>query len=156
MTQNILKDSTIHLLHRAGQCASDIFAEEISIDNLTPRQFAVLYAISKNEGLNQTHLVQQTGVDRSTLADIIQRMLKKGLIKRSRTEKDARAYAVYLTEDGKTALEQAGPAVSIAEKRLLEVLPEDKRIEFIESLSKIIDIAENNGASQKSQSLSAD
>lgn len=144
MTKDLLQKSTIHLLHRAGQCASDIFSEEIINDNLTPRQFAVLFAVSQNEGLNQTHLVQQTGIDRSTLADIIQRMLKKGLIQRVRTEKDARAYAVYLTDEGRHALEKAGPAVTNAEKRLLDALPEQQRYEFVEALSKIVEISEKS------------
>jgi DNA-binding MarR family transcriptional regulator len=89
-----LERSPIHLLHRAGQCAGDIFQSEMSDGNLTPRQYAVLYTVSQNEGLSQTNLVERTGIDRSTLADIIRRMLKKGLLQRRRTKEDARAYAV--------------------------------------------------------------
>src|SRR5262245_8283548 len=68
-----LERSPIHLLHRAGQCASDIFQGEMATGDLTPRQYAVLVAVSQNEGLSQTHLVEKTGVDRSTLADIVRR-----------------------------------------------------------------------------------
>jgi DNA-binding MarR family transcriptional regulator len=71
-----LERSPIHLLHRVGQCASDIFAMEIGDADLTPRQYAILLTVSQNEGLSQTDLVERTGVDRSTLADIVRRMLK--------------------------------------------------------------------------------
>jgi DNA-binding MarR family transcriptional regulator len=54
--------------------------------DLAPRQHAVLVAVSQNEGLSQTNLVEKTGVDRSTLADIVRRMLKKGLLQRRRHE----------------------------------------------------------------------
>ena len=37
-----LDRSAMHLLHRAGQCAADIFASEARTSGLTPRQFAVL------------------------------------------------------------------------------------------------------------------
>ncbi|MGH7488218.1 MAG: MarR family winged helix-turn-helix transcriptional regulator, partial [bacterium] len=74
-----LERSPIHLMHRAGQSASDIFSAEMGGSELTPRQYAVLLTVAQNEGLSQTDLVQRTGVDRSTLADIVRRMLKKGL-----------------------------------------------------------------------------
>ena len=77
-----LDRSIIHLLHRAGQCAGDIFAGEVSGGDLTPRQYAVLLVISKNDGISQTGLVNETGIDRSTLADIMRRMQKKGMVKR--------------------------------------------------------------------------
>ena len=87
--KQVLEDSAIHLLHRAGQCAGDVFSEEIATRDLTPRQFAVLVAVAHEEGLSQTDLVDRTGIDRSTLADIIRRMLGKNLLSRRRTRTDA-------------------------------------------------------------------
>jgi DNA-binding MarR family transcriptional regulator len=96
--------SASHLLHRAEQSATDIFSRIAPAGLLTPRQFAILAAIEANQGLSQTGLVENTGIDRSTLADIIRRMLDKGLIKRERTADDARAYAVHLTRKGSNML----------------------------------------------------
>ena len=76
-----LDASPIHLLHRACQCAGDIFQREIDERELTPRQYAILLTVSQNEGLSQTQLVEKTGIDRSTLADVVRRMLKKGLLR---------------------------------------------------------------------------
>ena len=53
-TSDRLQRSPIHLLHRAGQCAGDIFHAEMMHGELTPRQFAVLYTVANNEGLSQT------------------------------------------------------------------------------------------------------
>ena len=80
-----LQRSPLHLLHRAGQCAGDVFNAEMQLGDLTPRQYAVLVTVAGNEGLSQTDLVESTGIDRSTLADIVRRMLKKGLLQRRRT-----------------------------------------------------------------------
>ncbi|MCK9911289.1 MarR family transcriptional regulator, partial [Microbacteriaceae bacterium K1510] len=77
--------------------------------DLTPRQYAVLVAVAQNEGVSQTLLVEKTGVDRSTLADIVRRMLKKGLLQRRRTKEDARAYSVKLTDEGWRVLKAADP-----------------------------------------------
>jgi DNA-binding MarR family transcriptional regulator len=136
--QPALDRSAIHLLHRAGQCAGDMFTEEVVSSDLTPRQFAILLTISQKEGLSQTDMVERTGIDRSTLADIIRRMLKKGLIRRRRTKQDARIYAVKLTDAGRAALATAEPAAVQADARLLAALPEAKRSEFIDSLSVIV------------------
>ena len=104
-----LERSPIHLLHRAGQCAADIFQAEMETGDLTPRQLAVLVTVAQHEGLSQTQLVERTGIDRSTLADIVRRMLKKGLLQRRRTKEDARAYAVKLTEEGWRVLRRTEP-----------------------------------------------
>ncbi len=136
--QRELDHSAIHLLHRAGQCAGDLFTEEVLHDGLTPRQFAVLLTVSREEGLSQTDIVERTGVDRSTLADIIRRLLNKGFVARRRTKNDARVYAVALTGEGRKALLEAEPAAVQADTRLLAALPPAKRDEFLESLAVIV------------------
>ena len=113
-----LDRSPIHLLHRAGQCAGDVFQGEIGDTDLTPRQYAVLATVAQNEGLSQTDLVARTGVDRSTLADIVRRMLRKGLLQRRRTKEDARAYAVRLTDEGARRLKACEPLVRRIEERI--------------------------------------
>ena len=139
MTKNSLDRSPIHLLHRVEQFAGDVFHEEMSQAGLTPRQYAVLLTVSQNEGLSQTALVDKTGIDRSTLADIIRRMLKKGLLRRKRTKEDARAYAVRLTAKGKEALASARPAAISADKRILQALPKKEREDFLLALVSIME-----------------
>jgi DNA-binding MarR family transcriptional regulator len=135
---NQLDQSPIHLLHRAGQCAADIFQAEMGLDDLTPRQYAVLLTVSQNEGLSQTQLVDKTGIDRSTLADIVRRMLKKGLLTRRRTREDARAYAVRLTDDGWKSLRTADPVARRVDERILSALPAGQRDRFLADLGAIV------------------
>ncbi|MGD9868808.1 MAG: MarR family winged helix-turn-helix transcriptional regulator [Hyphomicrobiales bacterium] len=141
-----LEDSAIHLLHRAGQCAHDIFSGNMDGSGLTPRQFAVLLTVSQNEGLSQADLVERTGIDRSTLADIMRRILRKGLIRRTRTREDARAYSVKLTEGGARVLEKALPAALGSDQRVLKALPAEKRKDFLAALSTIVTALEQDAA----------
>ncbi|MGE5512881.1 MAG: MarR family winged helix-turn-helix transcriptional regulator [Bacteroidota bacterium] len=106
--------------------------------DLTPRQYAVLLAVSQHEGLSQTDLVERTGIDRSTLADIVRRVLKKGLLQRRRTRDDARAYSVKLTEEGWRVLRAAEPVVRRVDDRLLSMLPSKQREQFIADLLTIV------------------
>jgi DNA-binding MarR family transcriptional regulator len=134
-----LARSPIHLLHRAGQCAGDIFHAEMKVDGLTPRQLAVLVTVAQNEGLSQTGLVDRTGIDRSTLADIVRRMQRKGLLQRRRTKEDARAYAVKLTDEGRKALRTAEPLARKVDDRILDALPDRQRDQFVNGLMAIVD-----------------
>lgn len=111
----------------------------MSEGDLTPRQYALLVAVAQNEGVSQTQLVEKTGVDRSTLADIVRRMLKKGLLQRRRTKDDARAYAVKLTEEGWKVLKAADPLARRVDDKILAVLPAGQRERFLQDLAAIIE-----------------
>jgi DNA-binding MarR family transcriptional regulator len=137
---NRLERSPLHLLHRAGQCAAEVFQAELGGGDLTPRQFAVLVTVSQNEGLSQTHLVDRTGIDRSTLADIVRRMLKKGMLQRRRTKEDARAYAVKLTDEGWRVLKSAEPLSRKVDDRILSALSAGQRDKFLQDLNSIVQV----------------
>ena len=107
--------------------------------DLTPRQLAVLMTVAQNEGLSQTGLVDRTGIDRSTLADIVRRMQRKGLLQRRRTKEDARAYAVKLTDEGRRVLRVSEPLAKRVDERILDALPTKQREQFIDELLSIVD-----------------
>ena len=109
-------------------------------EGLTPRQLAILLTISENEGVSQTELVSRTGIDRSTLADVIRRMIKKSLIQRKRTRQDARAYAVKLTDVGRKALDDAEPVARRVDDQLMQMLPVAQRASFLTSLAALTEL----------------
>jgi DNA-binding MarR family transcriptional regulator len=134
-----LNRSPIHLLHRASQAVEDLFTAEVKMESLTPRQLLVLMTVAQNEGLSQTGIVDRTGIDRSTLADIVRRMQRKGLLQRRRTREDARAYAVKLTDEGKRVLRSAEPLAKKVDERILDALSTKQRDQFIDDLLAIVD-----------------
>jgi DNA-binding MarR family transcriptional regulator len=123
-----------HLLHRAQQRALDLFAAGAPAGGVTQRQYAVLAAVALNEGGAQAELVAATGIDRSTLAELVARMMAKDLLARERSKSDARANAVRLTEAGRAALEAAAPQAASADAALLALLPKGKRETFVDLL----------------------
>lgn len=129
----------LHMLHRAGQCADEIFATNMGQSNLTPRQFAVLKAVAGSKEPSQTVLVEQTGIDRSTLADIVRRLVERGMLSRQRAKHDARAYVVKLTSSGQNAIKRAEPAARKTDDRLLSVLSATERNTFIKVLARIVE-----------------
>ncbi len=133
----LLEDSPSHLLHRVLQIALDIYNAEAGEGALTQRQYAVLKALQGTEGLSQTDLVRSTGIDRSTLADLVARMLTKNLLKRERSATDARANLVQIAEGGQTALDDMEPRVLAADEKILSLLSPPKRDSFVKLLRKI-------------------
>ena len=134
--------SALHLLHRAGQRADELFAVQVGQSDLTPRQFVVLKAVQASDEPSQTALVEKTGIDRSTLADIVRRLVAKGLLSRKRTRQDARMYAVKLTDRGAAAIKAAEPAARATDERLLSTLTANQRETFVEALKRVIEALE--------------
>ena len=137
-----LAESPSHLIHRALQLALDIYARAVGSDGLTQRQFAVLEAVSLRAGLTQTDLVKATGIDRSTLADLVARMAQRGLLSRERSTLDARAMAVCLTAEGEAALADARPRVVEADRQIMALLPKGRRESFLEILAELAGAAD--------------
>ena len=72
-----LADAPSLLIRRCQQFYSDLYARETGARDLTKQQFIVLCALEDHEGASQTALVEMTGIDRSTLAEMVRRMLEK-------------------------------------------------------------------------------
>ncbi len=138
MSKTTLDDSPSHLLHRVLQIALDIYNAEAGEGALSQRQYAVLKVLeAAPEGLSQTDLVKATGIDRSTLADLVARMMAKDLISRERSTTDARANMVHLAEAGRMALTDMQPRVLAADEKILSLLSPPKRDSFVKLLRKV-------------------
>jgi DNA-binding MarR family transcriptional regulator len=137
----VLASSASHLLHRAEQLASERFAE-LAKDALTLRQFAVLAAIASDPGLSQSALVRITGIDRSTLADMMGRMEKRGLVTRTASALDARALCIHLSQNGAAMLRGMDQHARAADAAILDLLPKTKRRTFVATLEKLSRLAD--------------
>ena len=140
---NGLSRSPVHLLHRAAQSVGDVFNSIIGDKGLTPRQLIVLATVGDDEGLSQTAIVLRTNIDRSTTADIVKRLKRKGRLQRHRTKEDARTYAVTLTDEGRRVLRSAEPlSRRVDDARVLGALPASQRERFIDALALIVETLE--------------
>jgi DNA-binding MarR family transcriptional regulator len=147
-----LAQTPSHLMRRCQQFLGDVYARETGDRDLTKQQYLVLAALEQHDGVSQTALVEATGIDRSTLAEMVRRMLERGLLSRKRTEEDARANAVGITQAGRRALKVARLAAERAERAILEALPVPERTRFVKSLALIAAAAEQYAATNSSRS----
>lgn len=127
--------SPSHLLKRAAQYSSLIYMGEVGKSGLTHRQFTVLLAVDTNDGKSQTELVKLTGIDRSTLADLVARLLAQGYLQRKRTKDDGRTNAIRITAVGKKMLKMALPGADEVDRQLLSLVPSTDRRSFLDTLA---------------------
>lgn len=135
--------SITHLLHRGGQVADEHLSRTLAFPGLTPRQIAVLAAVARVPNLSQTDLVRITGIDRSTLADIVSRLVQTGMLNRRRAREDARAYNIRLTTMAAAAIEKLDESAIKAEQKLLARFSSQEREQFVEFLQRLIADANN-------------
>lgn len=133
-----LSKSASHLLHRAGQIAATQSMGVLKSAGLTDRQFALLCVLAENEGVSQSRLVEITGIDRSTLAEMAMRMEKEGFIKRRKSKHDARARSVSMMAKGRRALDKAMPGMKAADAALLSLLPSTRQSALLSGLARLV------------------
>jgi MarR family transcriptional regulator, temperature-dependent positive regulator of motility len=132
-----LSRSFSHLLKRAVQYSVHRYNEGAGKSGLTHRQFTALAAVDAHEGKSQTELVRITGIDRSTLADMVARLMAQGLLQRRRTKEDARTNSIRLTPQGKKLLKAAQSGAEDVDKHLLSLFSAGDRKTLIDCLAEM-------------------
>lgn len=89
---------------------------------LTSVQYAALEILHMTPGVNQRQLGDELDVDRSTIADLVARMVRNELIERSDDPVDKRSYVLFLTPAGKKQLSTLRPRVEQVERILIAKL----------------------------------
>jgi DNA-binding MarR family transcriptional regulator len=124
-----LSKFTGSLVRRAQQRHVAVWLSEVSAE-VTSVQYAALEILHKTPGVNQRQLGDELDVDRSTIADLVARMVRNGLIERSDDPVDKRSYVLFLTADGKKQLATLRPRVEEVERILTARLTQRECLEL--------------------------
>ena len=118
--------SPLSLMHLLSRQADQLFAQHVAGGGLSSREYVVLEAVANADGLNQTAIMAATGLDRSSTADVVRRMVGKGHLRRRRTKRYIRQYAVRLTSEGRERFRAGQAAARAAEEhfRAINQTPE--------------------------------
>lgn len=110
-----------YLLRRAQQAHVAVWQSEVSRE-VTSVQFGVLSVLDRTPGASQTELCAQLDLDRSTIADIVARLERRGLIERIRDAGDKRRNVLSLTAAGRSELKGLRQKVASVDRVLTEDL----------------------------------
>jgi len=134
-------------LRRAWYGLNQAFRRRIAHLGLTPDQFTVMRTLLEHEGISQRQLTSLMSSDPNTVAALLERMEKAGLIERQTHERDHRANRLRLKPRGQTRYETARKIAVTLQGEILSALPEAAREEFLGDLDRIADACRAAAAS---------
>ncbi len=88
-----------HLARRLQQAHALLWNAMVSEETTSP-QFAVLNALMEKPDIDQRTLSAHVHLDRSTIADLVARLVRRGLVARVRDPLDGRRNVLKLTAEG--------------------------------------------------------
>lgn len=134
-----MEKTLLDLVHQLGQHLDAAYEKRAPGNDVTLRQLAVLRATREWDGVSQKALVEKTGIDRSTLADVLKRLKAKGLVSKHRNKHDARAYVVRCTTEGARIIIKYQPAAIAVEHAALQALQRAEVEPFLKMLTCTIE-----------------
>ena len=122
-----------HLIRRLHQRSTQIFQAQTQAAgfDLTSMQFAALYAIARQPGIDQASLAATISFDRATIGGVIDRLEHKGLVQRVVSAQDRRARLLHLTPEGEKLLAASRPVVEALQPEILAPLSAAERATFL-------------------------
>jgi MarR family transcriptional regulator, lower aerobic nicotinate degradation pathway regulator len=128
-----------HLIRRAHQIATAVFMTEAKAFDLTSVQFAALIVIRELPGTDATRVSDLIYFDRSTIGNVLDRLEKKGLIRREPGLEDRRTKRLYLTRQGSIVLRRIAAKLPRISDNILAPLTATERTRFMKLMTKLVD-----------------
>lgn len=116
-------------LRKAYRLFGQTFDELKGKLDCTLEQFLILRLLKDGKGHNQRDLIEMSGIDRSTVSQIVGGLKNRGYIAVSRDLKDSRAVEIVLSAEGKRVLKAADNVYWRAERdfdNAIKLLKSDK------------------------------
>jgi len=93
----------ISIIHRYGH---SFFEKQLGHLNISGGDLPYIFVIGHSEGLNQDELSGSLGVDKTTTARIVKKLLNLDYVSRNHDPNDKRIYRLYLTPQARAMIPQ--------------------------------------------------
>ncbi|MCX4766370.1 winged helix DNA-binding protein [Streptomyces sp. NBC_01275] len=131
-----------HLARRLQQAHYLLWNTMVS-EEITSPQFAVLNALVAEPGLDQRTVGERVGLDRSTVAEVISRLDRRGLLGKVRDPQDGRRFLLRLTDDGLRTHRKLTVRTARMNQVFLSPLSAQEQTLFLELIQRVSDAAED-------------
>lgn len=134
------------LIRRLHQLHCALFLEETRGCDITPVQYSLLTALAVRGELEQNTLALEIGMERSSVAEVVPRMQRRGLLTRRRSTEDGRVKLISLTRKGAVLLKRMEAAVQRAHERTIDQLRVADRDWFLLQLVRLVEANKEIGS----------
>ncbi|KOU78047.1 DNA-binding protein [Streptomyces sp. MMG1533] len=131
-----------HLARRLQQAHYLLWNTMVS-EEITSPQFAVLNAlVGEPDRLDQRTVGERVGLDRSTIAEVISRLGRRGLLDKVRDPQDGRRFLLRLTEEGLRTHRKLTVRTARMNQVFLAPLSAEEQTVFFDLIRRVSDAAE--------------
>lgn len=127
-----------HLIRRVHQVSVSLFMAEAAAHDITQVQFAMLNALLDEPGIDQGTLAQRVALDAATSGAVIERLERKGWVRREPAPSDRRRRLLWITEQGRAAVQALMAPIAHSQARLVEPLTPDEAGVLMGLLRKLL------------------
>ncbi len=120
-------DSIGFLIWDAKRVLTQVFSARIARHGLSYGLWPFMRALASENGLTQRELSERVHMKGPTTVAAIDRLERKGLVRRVRSKTDGRKINIYLTEKGRKVLDKVAPEIDLVHRQALaKVSPKEQ------------------------------
>jgi len=133
-----LKNALGFLFRRLSSMADAAFIAKAREPDLTPMQMGVLLTVERTSHLSLRDVAREMFADRSTVQELVKRMVERGLLDRQISTADRRQHELSVTPLGAELLDRNHLVVDEVQKQILSVLTPEEGDQLIPLLHKLL------------------
>ena len=103
-------------------------------------QFAIVIEVSENKGINQDALAQKMGVDKTTIAKTVKKLVGNGYIIKEEDENDRRSKKLYTTHKADLIFKKIKKLINLERQVLTHGISQEE----IKIFLKVVDCMKSN------------
>jgi DNA-binding MarR family transcriptional regulator len=140
--QEVLAEMVLVALRRIIR-ATDLRSRElVTRYGLTGPQLSVLRELAPQDGISVGQLTREMLLSQATVTGILDRLARRGLIRRRRSEQDRRRVEVWLTDAGRQMLADAPPLLQEEFIRDFGRLEDWQQSQILSALQRVVSMME--------------
>lgn len=135
-----VSDSVLIALRKIIQAIEMNSKKLVKRVGLTGPQLVILQEIARSGELTAGEIARAVSVSQATVTGILERMEKRGLLARQRSESDKRRIMVSITQPGRQILDEAPPLMQEAFVERFSSLQEWEQTMILSALQRLVSI----------------
>jgi len=133
-----------YIADNSSKIICDAFSERVMKLGVTRVQWIALYYLGKEEFISQKELAEKMNIKESSVARLLDRMERDGLVERVKNENDKRVTNLRLTDKGKKYAIELLPEGEEFGKLLYKNISDEEMKIFTRVLSKMVSNVNEN------------
>ncbi|MFB6354843.1 MAG: MarR family winged helix-turn-helix transcriptional regulator [Halobacteriales archaeon] len=122
----------------AGRALSRTITAELDEHDLGRGEYRVLFALTEQEGITQSQLVDRFHLDKSAIARVVAQLADRGYVEVRPDPEDSRRNRLYLTAAGRRLQSDIARVKERVETRMARGLTTEQRDALVEGLRTVV------------------